>query len=131
MYHEETKKLHLIDYDEARISEIEVRVPDKLNGFHMRRYAPNLMNDPFLYTKNQLINLFCECWDVFLKDKVSDEENESNLHTLTDFVKRYEEAFPSKKKCKEESIDPEVTTIVSAQQHAANFFLMNWKISNW
>ena len=92
-------RLHMIDYDEAEIDYIAGRMPDKkFVGKHLttyeRRYIAEILNDPLLYTKNQFINLFYDCWEARKAlqttemdgDEVNDDSVESVLSRYKDLL---------------------------------------------
>lgn len=51
-------RLSLIDFDEGRVHRVTVRKPQR------RIHVAGLRATPIVFTKNQLVNLFCDCWDL-------------------------------------------------------------------
>ena len=86
-------KLHLIDYDEARLKDIDKRKPT--NDRQKRRYVQSLLKskEHKAYTKNQIVNLFCECWEVLFMEN---ETNEIVNNAANKFMGKYYGHFKKK-----------------------------------
>ena len=84
---EDEMKLHLIDYDEAKKYKIDIRKPTAKNDRHKRRYVQSLLQheEYEAYTKNQIVNLFCESWELFMKK----ETNHEVENTVNGFMGKY------------------------------------------
>ena len=89
----EVMKLHLIDYDEAKIGGIDKRIPMAGNERHKRRYVQSLRQNRETckaYSRNQIVNLFCECWELLFEKN----ETVSNVKKATNaFMRKYYARF--------------------------------------
>ena len=73
---DESQRLRLIDYDEARYDELTVRRPQTDHQKFV--YNERLANDFVQFTKNQLMQLFWECWKFLLTS--SGDSSEADIH---------------------------------------------------
>lgn len=63
-------RLRLIDFDEARLDKVTERKP--VTEPQRRVHVIGLRMTPIDFTKNQLVNLFCECWNQYFRPNKDD-----------------------------------------------------------
>ena len=78
---DEQHQLRLIDYDEARYNRLTVRTPRPDQDRQRFVYNQALANDFVQFTKNQLLQLFVECWRRVRK--VSGEDSVADIRVTT------------------------------------------------
>ena len=79
----QSKQLHLIGYDEAKLGDIDIRTPT--NDHRKRRYVYSLLLHSQAYeaySKNQIVNLFFKFWECLFMKK------ETNV-MVNNFLEKY------------------------------------------
>jgi len=89
VYNQSAHKLCLIDYDEGS-SKSPVIARKPITTAQKRIFVSGLRKSPLAFTKNQFINLFCECWTMFLQGNTKDAATTSSVDA---FVRMYHDLF--------------------------------------
>lgn len=90
------QRLSLIDFDEGRTKFVTARTPRSER--QKRIHVADLRNTPIAFIKNQLVNLFCECWMLFFQSKAAAERG------IDLFVESYNSFFNEGQSPNEEQV---------------------------